>query len=415
MPGVMQPLSNKKRRVIARLTDYNRLSFPVLFNAWEQHGLLRELEIVIKRDPLRPEELTDGDTVLYSFMTPHLPEIHREIKPLKEIKGKQVLLAAGGPHVTGEQEMASRIGFDTLVTGPGEIPFTRLGRDLAGGRPLARQYTYPCKDGLPGDDFERYLPVCSAIKTIPPLEIMRGCYWHCRYCSTPIHRVRSRGIESVEAYLKELKRRNMSRVNYISPSSMEFGAAKARRLNLDRIAGLLDLTRSLGFPFVEYGIFPSEVRPDTLTDEGMRVLKKYVSNKYITVGAQSGCNLRLKELRRGHTVEDTQQAVAIANAHGFKVHLDFIVAYPDETPEERQTTVEFIKKLNRNYRIRVHLHHFLPLSGSPYGNRLPSFMSEPEREYLKQLAGAGIAAGGWETNELQARAYVRWLEEYINV
>lgn len=403
----MQVPRNKKHRVFVRLTHYNRLSFPVLFNAWEQHGLDREMEIIIKNAPLDPGELADGDTVLYSFMTPHLPEIHREIKTLKTAKRKRVLLVAGGPHVTGEQEMAFNIGFDTLIIGPGERPFVQFGKDLAGDCHVDGVYRF--RDGDHGDDFDCYLPVCSAVKTIPPLEIMRGCYWRCRYCSTPIFHLRHRSIDSITAYLHELKQRAMSRVNFISPSSMEFGAVNPRGLNLERIAGILDLSRSFEFPFVEYGIFPSEVRPDTVTDEGMVLLKKYVSNRYITVGAQSGCNRRLKALRRGHSIEDTQQAAAVANAHGFKVHLDFMVGFPDETPEERRTTIEFIKKMNRNYRIRIHLHHFLPLSGSPYGTCLPSFMGEHERESLKQLATAGIAAGGWEANERQALAYVQWL------
>lgn len=194
---------------------------------------------------------------------------------------------------------------------------------------------------------------------------------------------------------------------------MEYGATIGGQINLDKIEELLELARSYNFRFIEYGIFPSEIRPDTITDNGMALLKKYVSHKFITIGAQSGLNHRLKELQRGHTVEDIEQAAAIANAYGFSAHMDFIVGYPEETPEERQDTITFIQKINKKYRIRTHLHHFIPLSGSPYAFRFPSFLSETEREKLRKLKSAGIATDGWVSNEEHAAHYFLWLKTYF--
>jgi radical SAM superfamily enzyme YgiQ (UPF0313 family) len=103
--------------------------------------------------------------------------------------------------------------------------------------------------------------------------------------------------------------------------------------------------------------------------------------------------------------------VAIANANGFLANLDFIVAYPGETPEERRITLQFIKKLNKKYRIRTHFHHFFPLSGSPYAFRFPSFLSSSEKEALNELKKSGIASGGWVKNEEQVIHYFKWLKE----
>jgi radical SAM superfamily enzyme YgiQ (UPF0313 family) len=210
-----------------------------------------------------------------------------------------------------------------------------------------------------------------------------------------------------------MKKRRIIRINFISPSSLEYGAAKGRQVNPGKIAELLELARSYDFPFIEYGIFPSEIRPDTVTDSGMALLKKYVSHKFVTIGAQSGFNARLLELQRGHTTADIEQAAAISNANGFSTHLDFIVGYPDETPEERRETTAFIRKLNKKYLIRTHMHHFIPLSGSPYAYRLPSFLSENEKKQLRKLKTAGIATDGWISNEKQARQYIQWLKTYF--
>ncbi len=402
----------KKQRIIFRISPSNRLSFLVLLNTWEQHGIDNNFEIIVRGHPLSPEETRTGDVILYSFMTPFLPDIHAEIKEIdKTKKEKHILIAGGGPHITGEQELSSRIGFDTLFIGPGEQNFLQFAGDLLDNRPIPKQYIY--QDNRTSDDFNRYLPISVHMKTIPPLEIMRGCFWNCKYCSTHLHRVQYRDIASIDEYLREMKKKRILRINFISPSSLEYGAVRARRVNLDKIAELLELTRSYNFRFIEYGIFPSEIRPDTVTDSGMILLKKYVSHKFITIGGQSGLNTRLKELQRGHTVEDIEQAAAVAHANGFSTHLDFIVGYPDETPEERRAAVAFIQKLNKKYRTRTHLHHFIPLSGSPYAYRLPSFLSEAERERLRKLKSAGIAEDGWVSNEKHALHYIQWLKTYF--
>lgn len=404
-----------KQRIISRISWYNRLSFPVLFNAWEQEGIDREFEIVIIEEKPGPEFYRPGDVVLFSFMTPDLPEVCREVAAIKNRWKSDVLVAAGGPHVTGEQELAFMVGFDVLFVGPAERNFARFGRDLLdnkGPRMAAGKTVYRVEPAhLTTDEFNTFLPVSRYFATVPPLEIMRGCYWHCRYCSTHLHDVVFREKDSIVSYLVELKRRGMKRVNYVSPSSMEYGAGKGRALVLGEIRDLLDMTYSYDFVFIEYGIFPSEVRPDSVTGEGLDILKKYVSNKYITIGAQSGSDARLRELRRGHDTEGIENAVAIANEKGFRVHLDFIVGYPGETAEERRETLEYIKRLNKTHTIRTHLHHFIPLSGSPYGFRLPSFLPESAKQELVDLKKAGIAVGGWIQNEKQCNEFFDWMRK----
>jgi B12-binding domain/radical SAM domain protein len=395
-----------KQRVIFRVSPFNRLSFPVLLNTWEKNNIDEEFEIIIREQPLTPGDPRAGDVILYSFMTPNLPEIHAEIK---EIKRRDILIAGGGSHITGDRELPFKIGINTLFVGPGERNFLEFGRDLLDNRPIKNLYQYR-GDSHPDDDFNDYLPISKYMKTIGPLEIMRGCFWNCSYCSTHLHKVWYRDIHSIDTHFREAKNRDLQRINFISPSSLEYGAAKPGEINIDKLKELLDLTRSYDFRFVEYGIFPSEIRPDTVTPEGMALLKRYVTHKAITIGAQSSLNSRLKDLKRGHTAEDIEKAADIANANGFSVNLDFILGYPDETPEERQANLDFIKRLNKKYRLKTHLHFFIPLPGSAYANRLPSFLSGEEKNRYFQLKADGIAAGGWIDNETQALAYLKWLK-----
>lgn len=403
----------RKRRIIFRFAPYNRLSFPVLLNVWETHGIDHRFEIVIREKPLteKPAQpMGKDDVVLFSFMTPHLPLVHREINAIKETGA---LIAGGGPHISGEQELAVETGFDILFAGAGEINFLAFGMDLLDNlldnkSEKKKIYKSPPNDT---DALNRYVPVSKYIKDLPPLELMRGCYWNCSYCSTGKNNPAFRSLESVEAYLDEIARRRFKRINYICPSAMEYQAPKGRKLNIEKIEALLRLTKSYDLTFIEYGIFPSEIRPDTVTGEGMRMLKKYVSHKAVTMGAQSGTNERLKALKRAHTVADIEAAVAAANDAGFLAYLDFIIAYPDETPEERRETLEFIQRLNKNYRIRTQLHHFFPLSGSAYAFRFPSFLPESEKIQLTTLKKSGLSRDGWVGNEKQTKDYFNWLQK----
>lgn len=404
----------QKRRIIFRIAPYNRLSFPILLNAWESRQIDRHFEIIIRETPLTSEpfqEIRKDDVVLFSFMTPHLPLIHEEIKSLK---GTGAIIAGGGPHITHEQELTLEMGFQVLFIGPGETNFLNFGMDLLEHK-LEKIRIYPSPTpAASSSDLNTYVPIQKYMHGTPPLEIMRGCAWNCNYCATGLQNAIYRNLESIKYFLHlaSTSAKKIYRINFICPSAMEYQAQKGRQHEkcLAKIAELLHLTRSYGFKFIEYGIFPSEIRPDTVSSEGIKILKQYVSHKYVTLGAQSGSNQRLKELRRAHTVEDIEQAVSIINDEGFMAYLDFIVAYPGETPEERWENLQFIKKLHKKYRIRTQLHYFFPLPGSTYGFRFPAFLSEDEKAGLRELKEYGITRDGWVDNEKQMIHYFEWLK-----
>jgi len=407
----------QKRRMIFRIAPFNRLSFPVLLNAWESRQMDRHFEIIIRETPLTLEpfqEIRKDDVVLFSFMTPHLPLIHEEIKALK---GTGAIIAGGGPHITYEQELVLEMGFHILFIGPGETNFLAFGRDLLEHNlGKIKIYPFPTLETNTGD-LNTYLPITKYMRGTPPLEIMRGCSWNCNYCATGLQTEVYRGLESIKNFLDlaSTAAPKISRINFICPSAMEYqspkGVRRQHEKSLAKIAELLRLTHDYHFKFIEYGIFPSEIRPDTVSTEGIEILKKYVSHKSVTLGAQSGSDQRLKELKRAHTTADIERAAAIVNDCGFLAYLDFIVAYPGETPEERRETLQFIKKLYKKYRVRTQLHYFFPLPGSTYAFRFPAFLSENEKAALHELKENGISRDGWIENEKQMIHYFKWLKQ----
>jgi len=164
-----------KKRVIFRISPSNRLSFPVLLNVWEKNDIDKEFEIIIRHEPLSPADIRTDDVILYSFMTSVLPDIYAEVK---EINRKDILIAGGGPHIAGDRELPFKMGFDTIFVGPGERNFLQFGMDLLDNRPIKNLYQYE-NDTNSYSDFNDYLPLTTYMKTIGPLEIMRGCFWNC--------------------------------------------------------------------------------------------------------------------------------------------------------------------------------------------------------------------------------------------
>jgi B12-binding domain/radical SAM domain protein len=413
----------KKRRVFFRIFNGNRLTMPLLLNVWEKNGLDRYFDIQLA--DAAPGRLSLGQTAafgvedvfIYSFMTPHLPWVVEEIERLRSGAGVTPLLAAGGPHVSAEPELAGACGFNVIFRGPGEKTFLQFGRDLLAGKIVAGESmiydsrAMACVEeaGHGAAAWEGYIPVSAYFKTVPPLEITRGCFWNCCYCRTGAETPCYRGLDSIRAYLSEMRRRQMRRVGFISPSAMEFGAKARSTPNLERIEALLELCRAAGFSFIEYGIFPSEVRPDTASNAGLSLLRRYVSNRRLTFGAQSASDGRLAAIGRGHLVNDIVDAVA--NEAGFAANLDFIIALPGETAGDRRELLDLLKNLRQKYRVFFQLHHFFPLAGSPFARRLPSFLSAVERQTFSDLKKNGLASNWWLEGEKSVKDYLRWLEK----
>lgn len=418
-------MKKKKQRVFFRIFPGNRLTMPLLLNIWEKNGLDRCFDILLAdsapgRLPNRQMgAIGPGDVLIYSFMTPHLPWVAEEIGRLRAASAALPLLAAGGPHVSAEPDLAPAYGFNVLFIGPGEKTFLQFGRDLLAGKigsgePVVYDGRETPAAGNPGrgpESWENYIPVSSYFKTIPPLEITRGCFWNCGYCQTGGMPPRFRDLDSISAYLAELQKRKLPRVGFISPSALEYGSAERGRPNLERIGSLLQLCRAAGFRFIEYGIFPSEIRPDTVSGDALSLLARYVANRRLTFGAQSASDERLSVIGRGHKKEAIVAAVAAANDAGFAANLDFIIALPGETAEDRRDLLDLLKTLRQKYRVFFQLHHFFPLAGSRFARRLPSYLSSAERQTFGDLKKNGLASDWWLEGEKTVREYFCWLKK----
>ena len=326
--------------LIFRLYPTNRFTFPVLLNRVEKEKLDRHFSIRVLEnfnDVLSLVGSLSPGLILYSFMTPQLPQVWKEVQQIrKQLRGNW-LLVAGGPHPTGDPASAINMGFDIAYSGAGETAFhTLLHRYLQ--KDLSEFPTLFIAPPL--TSLDESFPTTRYMKTMPPLEITRGCFWNCRFCQTAGHKAIHRSLNSIRQYYRELKKHGYHRrVGFICPSAFEYGMDSTRQPNPDAIAKLLSFCRKEGTEFLEFGIFPSETRPNTFGDEMVRLIARYCSNRKITIGLQSGSNRLLKAIRRGHTVEEAEHACRITVRHGLRPIVDIILGFPGETPDDRHQTL----------------------------------------------------------------------------
>jgi histone acetyltransferase (RNA polymerase elongator complex component) len=130
-----------------------------------------------------------------------------------------------------------------------------------------------------------------------------------------------------------------------------------------QIQSLLDEVQ----PFIRSGVVDSirfSTRPDTVTDDRLYLLDEYPV-KTIELGVQSMDNTILRLVKRGHTMEDTGNAVNLLRFRGYEVGLQVMVGLPGEDTASSILTGNRVADLHPDF---VRIYPTVVLKGSPLAN-----------------------------------------------
>jgi B12-binding domain/radical SAM domain protein len=358
-----------------------------------------------------------------SFTTPELWRTGELMQQLRD-DGPGVLWVAGGPHPTADPEGTLRLGFDVAVRGEGEATLIDLIKTVAADDDLSGVAGIVYRDGpeqvrhtprRPSIDLNAYPPFPLRHRRVGPIEITRGCPFACAFCQTsPLlgGRPRHRSIELIARYAAEIRRKGACDVRLITPNAFSYGSIDGKTLNLPVLESLLaELRRTLGdLGRLFFGTFPSEVRPEHVTDATLDLVKRYANNDYLVIGAQSGSQRLLEHCGRGHSVADIFSAVRAALAAGMTPHIDFIFGLPGETDEDLDATIGVVRELAAQGAM-IHAHTFMPLPQTRFALEPPGRIRGRLRVVLKELIRSDVMYGMWHVQEREAKRIARYLRQ----
>ena len=302
-----------------------------------------------------------------------------------EISNADCTTIVGGPHATACWKDVVEYA-DYVVIDEGEYTLPRLLTDIENGGDghipgvATGSWYKPADTNVRLDAY----PAFSELQGY--VEITRGCPFSCGYCQTPQifgHCMRHRSIDEIVKYA-----RKYGQARFVSPNAFAYGS-DGTHPRWEKIERLLRTIRQDVF----FGTFPSEVRPEFVTQKSLDLIKEYCTNTKLHFGAQSGSNSILSRLKRGHTVEDAIRAAHLCSDSGITPVIDFIVGFPFETDEEQLETVAVIRDISRIG--KIHVHQFIPLPGTALAETSARSLLPETKKVCGKLALGGKLTGSW--------------------
>ncbi len=308
-------------------------------------GILRERGHVVE---ISKEFRHDGDVIILSlFSTMQL--IDPNVRAF--VAGAEQPVYCGGPVGICPEMVLGELNVDAVATCEGENIIAKLVED---GPQDVPGVAYK-KDGCIIKSEPSHLEnLDHPMPLFPPdlseqnvrganiyIETHRGCLGGCTFCQVPRffgRYVRSRSIENILTEVKELARIGIKRVAISGGTASLFAYNKG--LNKDAFISMLQqLSEILG----KKNLSVPDMRVDSIDDEILEAIRKYTIG-WLFFGIESGSNRMLKIMRKGVGVEDNLRAIELARSHGVKVAGSFIVAYPGESPDDFQQTLDFVEE-----------------------------------------------------------------------
>ncbi|MCX8058235.1 MAG: TIGR04013 family B12-binding domain/radical SAM domain-containing protein [Spirochaetes bacterium] len=422
----------KKLVIVAFLENNNKYSFNALIPSIEQLEKSFDFDIkifydfnLIKKFILENKNEYENFFFLFSILTSELLKykfLISEIKCLEKEIDKNFFIINGGPHIIGKPDSIKFLNSDIGFIDESEITikeliecffkkkFNKKNKEEFIGHLKDKKFNnlslyYDNKVFINKrikniDDLNNVRYFSDKYQLYGPIEITRGCFFNCAYCQTPqitAKLVRHRNIENIVEMVKLSIKNNIRDLRFISPDASSYMSLKKNEVNLEKIENLLLSIRKISGNKIKiyFGSFPSEIRPDNISDDLLKIIKKYANNKRIIIGAQSGSDFVLSKIKREHNKEIIFKATSIILRNGFEPHVDFIFGLPFENKEFQIESLRFIEKLV-NMGAKIHSHFFMPLPGTILAKSKPLNLENEIVCKIYKLEGTQKMYGEWK-------------------
>jgi len=312
-----------------------------------------------------------------------------QLQQLREAKPEVVIGVTGCMAQRLGESLFRKDGGVDLVMGPDA--YRQLPQKLAELRPAAAPArSLPLAPGGRGltvlgfDPFENYEGVTarriSAVSAWVPIQ--RGCNYRCTYCIVPYVRgdEKNRDPRAILAEVRQLAAEGVPEVTLLGQTvnSYQHGDWSFPRL-------LREVARVDGIRRVRF----TSPHPNGFTRELVEVMAEEPAVcKQLHLPVQSGHDRTLKRMLRRYTVAEYMEKIQWVREAmpGIALSTDVIVAFPGETEEEYQGTLELMRAVRYD---DAFLYRYSERDGTP-ATRLPRDQFVPEdvgQARLQQLIG----------------------------
>jgi tRNA-2-methylthio-N6-dimethylallyladenosine synthase len=178
--------------------------------------------------------------------------------------------------------------------------------------------------------------------------IIEGCNKFCTYCIVPFSRGREKSLSAAEIVrqIQDLRRSGVREIHLIGQNVNSY--RPATDAGLENFGGATPFSRLLravaatGIERIKFTTsFPRDFHPDIV-----RALEENENLcNWVHLPVQSGSDRILREMRRGHTIENYKKRIEAIRASPRQIALttDIIIGFPGETEADFQATVDLYR------------------------------------------------------------------------
>lgn len=212
------------------------------------------------------------------------------------------------------------------------------------------------------------------------VNIMYGCNEFCTFCIVPYTRgkERSRQPEEIIKEVQELVDLGYKEVTLLGQNVDSYGIDFKNGYTLGNLLYDLDKTGIKRLRFTTS--YPRDL--DLKTIQAMGELDSVMPHLHFPV--QSGSNKVLKKMNRHYTVEEYLQKIELLRKYvpDVSITTDIIVAFPGETEEDFNETLELVKKVKFEGAFSF---IYSPREGTPAASYENNLTLEEKKDRLKRL------------------------------
>jgi anaerobic magnesium-protoporphyrin IX monomethyl ester cyclase len=339
----------------------------------------------------------------------------------------EIFTILGGWHASAlpRETLISYPQFDYLIHGEGEIAFTKLLISLAGGNsgrdvpgvawrqdgevqvnprgeliPNLDDLPLPARDKVPIDSYSPR-PGTRNYRSLPSTGILvgRGCPYRCFFCYKGVWGpgVRLRSLQSVLHEIEYcLDRYGIRDFRFYDDAITQPG------WDLEKFCEDL-INRNLKINWNCWS------RVNDVTESKLRIMKA-AGCYHIKFGIEFGTEKALTLSRKGATLDQARQAVALAKKVGLECKGSFIFGIPGETVADCRETLRFALEISPHF---ATFYGFVPVPGSPFFEQIKKGKIVPARDMLPPTTTAQMVDEAYKKFYFRPTFIGQRLEQFI--